>query len=86
MSREQIIWITLRSSSKQVIEYVRLFTQYWTCLTQPQPHQIADWVAESVLSKEDSRKRANVVKQLILVADVSTKSSGSRLKILTIIS
>lgn len=34
--------------------------------------QIADWVAESVLSKEDSRKRATAVKQLISVADVST--------------
>ncbi|KAF9464143.1 ras guanine nucleotide exchange factor domain-containing protein [Collybia nuda] len=32
-------------------------------------NRIADWVAESVLSKEDSRKRANAVKQLILVAD-----------------
>ncbi|KAJ3774769.1 ras guanine nucleotide exchange factor domain-containing protein [Lentinula raphanica] len=32
-------------------------------------NRIADWVAESVLSKEDSRKRAGVVKHLILVAD-----------------
>jgi hypothetical protein len=33
--------------------------------------EIADWVAESVLSKEDARKRANIVKHLIGVADVS---------------
>ena len=33
--------------------------------------QIANWVAESVLSKEDSRKRAAVVKHFIAVADVS---------------
>ncbi|GLB38510.1 putative guanine nucleotide exchange factor for Ras-like small GTPases [Lyophyllum shimeji] len=32
-------------------------------------NRIADWVAECVLSKEDSRKRANVVKHLISVAD-----------------
>ncbi|KAF8630943.1 hypothetical protein AX17_005300 [Amanita inopinata Kibby_2008] len=32
-------------------------------------NRIADWVAESILSKEDSRKRANVVKHLISVAD-----------------
>jgi len=32
--------------------------------------QIADWVAELVLSKEDSRKRASIVKHLISVADV----------------
>ncbi|KAG5651191.1 hypothetical protein H0H81_009544 [Sphagnurus paluster] len=32
-------------------------------------NRIADWVAESVLSKEDSRKRANAVKILISVAD-----------------
>jgi son of sevenless len=33
--------------------------------------QIADWVAESVLSKDDSRRRAATVKHLISVADVS---------------
>ncbi|KAF8158224.1 ras guanine nucleotide exchange factor domain-containing protein [Crassisporium funariophilum] len=32
-------------------------------------NRIADWVAESVLSKEDSRRRAQVVKHLISVAD-----------------
>ncbi|KDR82605.1 hypothetical protein GALMADRAFT_238008 [Galerina marginata CBS 339.88] len=32
-------------------------------------NRIADWVAESVLSKEDSRRRAQVVKHLIAVAD-----------------
>ncbi|KAF8073629.1 ras guanine nucleotide exchange factor domain-containing protein [Lyophyllum atratum] len=32
-------------------------------------NRIADWVAESVLSKEDSRKRATAVKHLISVAD-----------------
>ncbi|KAG6845125.1 hypothetical protein H0H87_000552 [Tephrocybe sp. NHM501043] len=32
-------------------------------------NRIADWVAESVLSKEDSRKRAAAVKHLISVAD-----------------
>jgi son of sevenless-like protein len=32
-------------------------------------NRIADWVAESVLSKEDSKKRAATVKHLILVAD-----------------
>ncbi|KAF8635804.1 hypothetical protein AX15_000011 [Amanita polypyramis BW_CC] len=32
-------------------------------------NRIADWVAESILSKEDSRKRANIVKHLITVAD-----------------
>ncbi|TFK40718.1 ras guanine nucleotide exchange factor domain-containing protein [Crucibulum laeve] len=32
-------------------------------------NQIANWVAESVLSKEDSRKRAQAVKYLINVAD-----------------
>ena len=34
-------------------------------------NKIADWVADLVLSKEDSRKRANIVKHLISVADVS---------------
>ena len=32
-------------------------------------NKIADWVADLVLSKEDSRKRANVIKHLISVAD-----------------
>ncbi|KAG6832006.1 hypothetical protein H0H92_006042 [Tricholoma furcatifolium] len=32
-------------------------------------NRIADWVADSILSKEDSRKRAAVVKHLISVAD-----------------
>ncbi|KAG5641546.1 hypothetical protein DXG03_004792 [Asterophora parasitica] len=32
-------------------------------------NRIADWVAESVLSKEDSRKRATTVKHLISIAD-----------------
>ncbi|KAF5381236.1 hypothetical protein D9757_007853 [Collybiopsis confluens] len=32
-------------------------------------NRIADWVAESVLTKEDSKKRAAAVKHLILVAD-----------------
>lgn len=32
--------------------------------------QIACWVAECVLSKEDSRRRAAIVKHLITVADV----------------
>ncbi|KAF7299199.1 hypothetical protein MIND_00868600 [Mycena indigotica] len=32
-------------------------------------NKIALWVAESILSKEDSRRRANVVKHLIAVAD-----------------
>lgn len=34
-------------------------------------YQIANWGAESVLGKEDSRKRAAVVKHFINVADVS---------------
>jgi len=33
--------------------------------------QIADWVADSILKKEDSRRRAQIVKHLISVADVS---------------
>ena len=33
--------------------------------------QIANWVAESVLSRDDSRKRAAIVKHFISVADVS---------------
>ena len=32
--------------------------------------QIADWVADSVLSRDDARKRAVTVKQLITIADV----------------
>ena len=36
--------------------------------------QIADWVADSILKKEDSRRRAQIVKHLILVADVSQDS------------
>jgi hypothetical protein len=36
-----------------------------------EPFKIADWVAHLVLDKEDSRKRANVIKHLISVADVS---------------
>ena len=32
--------------------------------------QIANWVAESVLEREDSRKRAAIVKHFITVADV----------------
>ncbi|CAA7261462.1 unnamed protein product [Cyclocybe aegerita] len=32
-------------------------------------NRIADWVAESILSKEDSRRRAQIVKHLIGVAD-----------------
>lgn len=34
--------------------------------------QIANWVAQSVLSREDSRKRATIIKQFILIADVSS--------------
>ena len=34
--------------------------------------QIALWVAELVLSKDDSRRRAQVVKHLISIADVSS--------------
>ena len=33
--------------------------------------QIANWVAETILEREDSRKRAAVVKHFITVADVS---------------
>lgn len=36
--------------------------------------QIANWVAESVLDREDSRKRAAIVKHFITVADVSPQS------------
>ncbi len=32
--------------------------------------QIADWVAEAILNKDDFRKRGNIVKHLITVADV----------------
>ncbi|KAH9480568.1 Cell division control protein 25 [Psilocybe cubensis] len=32
-------------------------------------NRIADWVAESILTKEDSRRRAQVIKHLIAVAD-----------------
>jgi son of sevenless len=35
--------------------------------------QIAHWVADTVLCKEDSRKRAAIVKQFISVADVSLR-------------
>ncbi len=35
--------------------------------------QIAHWVADTVLSKDDSRKRAMIVKQFISVADVSKR-------------
>jgi hypothetical protein len=38
--------------------------------------QIADWVADAVLSKEDSRRRAAIVKQFISVADVSFSYVG----------
>ena len=34
-------------------------------------HQIANWVADAVLVHDDSRKRAAILKQFILVADVS---------------
>ena len=33
--------------------------------------QIADWVADSILNKEDSRRRATCIKQFINIADVS---------------
>lgn len=36
--------------------------------------QIASWVAETVLSREDSRKRAAIVKHFITVADVGAIS------------
>ncbi|KAF9534536.1 ras guanine nucleotide exchange factor domain-containing protein [Crepidotus variabilis] len=32
-------------------------------------NRIADWVADSILSKEDSRRRAQVIKHLIVIAD-----------------
>ena len=32
--------------------------------------QIADWVADSILCKEEARRRAQVIKHLILIADV----------------
>lgn len=35
--------------------------------------QIADWVADSILSKEDSRRRAAAVKHFISVADVCSR-------------
>lgn len=34
--------------------------------------QMADWVAESVLSKDDPRRRAAVIKHFINVAEVSS--------------
>jgi hypothetical protein len=34
-------------------------------------YQIANWVADSVLIHEDSRKRSAILKQFISVADVS---------------
>lgn len=37
-------------------------------------HQIANWVADSVLAHEDSKKRAVILKHLISVADVSSSS------------
>lgn len=39
--------------------------------------QIAYWVADSVLSKQDSRKRAVIVKHFINVADVCFGSASS---------
>lgn len=41
--------------------------------------QIANWVADSVLNKEDSRRRAAVVKQFISVADVSVLNTDLHL-------
>ena len=38
--------------------------------------QIAHWVADSVLDKEDSRKRALVIKHFISVAEVSKVTFG----------
>jgi son of sevenless len=40
-------------------------------------YQIANWVADSVLSHEDSKKRAVVLKQFINVADVSSSLRNS---------
>ena len=34
-------------------------------------NKVADWVADSILSKDDSRKRAAVIRMFISVADVS---------------
>lgn len=41
--------------------------------------QIANWVAESVLDRDDSKKRAMVVKHFISVADVSHYESSARI-------
>ncbi len=61
--------ITLRRLYNSVTGYVSL------CATKTtESHlcaQIANWVAETVLSREDSRKRATIVKHFIGVADVS---------------
>lgn len=54
---------------KPVIGYVHAFVQ--TATRELMSHQIANWVADAVLAHEDSRKRAAVLKQFILVADVS---------------
>jgi son of sevenless-like protein len=34
-------------------------------------NKISDWVAETILAKDDSRRRASVVKSFIAIADVS---------------
>ncbi|KAG5651789.1 hypothetical protein H0H81_007401 [Sphagnurus paluster] len=47
-------------------------------------NRIADWVADSVLSSEDSRQRANVVKTFIGVADVSQRTSIFRFAFKTV--
>lgn len=56
-------------TSNRVCVYVALIS----CCAYDSLTQIADWVAESILSRDDSRKRAVVVKHLISVADVSNR-------------
>ena len=37
-------------------------------------NKISDWVAETILAKDDSRRRASIVKNFISIADVSAHS------------
>lgn len=61
--------IILLGLSKPAIGWVH--TLVYTDIHDLISHQIANWVADAVLVHEDSRKRAAVLRQFIVVADVS---------------
>jgi len=71
MANLEIRTITSRQSSIPVIRCVLQLAFLLEFAVLMDRFQVAEWVADAVLMRDDSKKRAAVLKQFIAVADVS---------------